>query len=130
MGTRGRKSKTDLAIVSTDVTERPGPPVSLGVEQKSEWMRIVNSYPADYFGPAQVSYLKQYVKHSVEADHVTQMITELTAGETLDLDDYERLLKMQERETRCLASLAVRLGFAKTAHREQGAKNPTRKPWE
>ena len=131
MGSRGRKSKTDLAIVSdTAVIERPAPPPSLTDEQTFEWLTITNGLAADELTVPQLPMLEQYVKHRVESRHIGQMIAEATDGEEFDLGQYDKLLKMQERETRALASLAVRLGFAKTTKANSGSGNVTRKPWE
>lgn len=132
MGSRGRKSKTDLAIVTPTVTDRPEPAPGLTEEQTFEWLRITNSMPADEFTTAQLPMLEQYVKHRVEARHIGQMIADVTGGDSdeLDIVRYDKLLKMQERETRALASLAVRLGIAKTTKATSGSGNVTRKPWE
>ena len=61
MAQRGRKSKADLAIVNeTSAVERPIPPVDLRVEQKNEWLTLVNSHAADYFGPETLPLLESY----------------------------------------------------------------------
>jgi hypothetical protein len=135
MGTRGRKSKNDLALAgATDVAERMRPPASLTDAEKFEWLRIVNEFPAEYFNSGQVPMLKQYVRHLVHADAISeqiQLIMEPDENGILNAPLYDKLLKMQERETRAMASLGIRLGFAKSAHREQGAKKGGhRNPWE
>ena len=128
MGTRGRKSKNDLALATTESVDRPAPPASLTDEQKFEWVRIVNALPADEFTAAQLPLLAQYVKHAVEARHIAELIANETSGSELDIQAYNKLLGMQERESRTMASLGVRLGFAKSTKTEQG-KVSTRKPW-
>lgn len=131
MGTRGRQSANDIALANASSVERMPPPASLTDTERFEWLRIVNEFPADYFNSGQMSMLKQYVKHVVNADVVSGQIADLMNSDEFKIDRYDKLLKMQERETRALASLGIRLGFAKTAHREQGAKKGgNRNPWE
>lgn len=132
MGSRGRKSKTDLALAQVDVTERAGPASGLTDEQKFEWMRIVNSNPADRFDEAMLPLLESYCRHRIALRHVGQLVTDAEAGDEIDIDGYDKLLKMQERESRALASLAVRLGFAHTTAKGSNAKGKqsARKPWE
>ena len=132
MGTRGPKSSNDLQTVKKSV-ERLPPPAVLTDVMKFEWLRIVNEFPADYFNSGQVAMLKQYVKHVVNADVISGQIDEMMGDEeSFDWPLYDKLLKMQERETRAIASLGIRLGFAKsTANSEKGAKkHGSRNPWE
>lgn len=126
MGTRGRKSKNDLQVVNT--IDRAGPPAALTDEQTFEWLRITNDEPADYFTAAQLPLLEQYVKHRVEARHIAELIRMATEGDKIDIKSYDKLLSMQERESRTMASLGVRLGFAKTT--AANSVKSTRKPWE
>ncbi len=115
MGSRGRKSTADLAIAdSTTVTEYQQPSASLTPEQRSEWNRVIGDCPADHFSESHIPMLEGYCRHTVALRHVGELIRQSEAGDEIDVIHYDRLLKMQERETRCLASLAVRLGFAKT----------------
>ncbi len=131
MAQRGRKSKADLAIVNeTSAVERPIPPVDLSVEQKNEWLTLVNSHAADYFGPETLPLLESYCRHRVTMRHVGQLIRSAEDAEEFDVVHYDRLLKMQERESRCLASLAVRLGFAKTTAYSPKSKSTVKKPWD
>ncbi len=132
MGTRGRKSSNDLQIVPTTTVERLPPPAVLTEVMKFEWLRIVNDFPADYFNAGQISALKQYVKHVVNADVISVEIDHMMEQEDeFSWPLYDKLLRMQERETRAIASLGVRLGFAKSTARDQGAKSlGTTKPWE
>jgi hypothetical protein len=131
MGTRGPKSRNDLAFATTGSTKRAEPPESLTDEAKTEWRRIVNELPAGHFNESQLPMLKQYVRHQVEASHISRMIQIVTDDEEIDLQHYDRLLKMQERESRIMASLAVRLNFAKARRKESGrARAGMAKPWE
>lgn len=132
MGTRGRKSAADLALVTPDGSvSRPRPPAELTSEQADEWRSVVNSLPAEQFPRAVHGLLAGYCRHAVALRHVGQLIDAHEQEEQVDIQTYDRLLKMQERETRCLASIAIRLGIASVT-RPDISKTPgsLKKPWE
>jgi hypothetical protein len=61
------------------------------------------------------------------------MLAELEAAPKLDIRDYDRLLKAQERETRCLASLATRMRISQQSTFDRTKRKPDEpavKPWE
>lgn len=137
MGVRGPQSKAALSVIGVtgvEVVERPKPPSDLTSEQQAEWQALVNANSADRFPRGQLPMLAAHCRHVVAQRRIGQMIDQLISGDRpFDLDEYDRLLKMQERESRCLASLAVRLGFAySTAYEKRPEKGATagRKPWE
>ena len=131
MGARGRKSKADIALIADDVEieHRVSPPADLNNEQKVEWLRVVNSMPAEFFTEKNRPLLESHCRHRVALRHVGALIDEAENSEDFNLPSYDRLLKMQERESRCIAMLSVRLGFAKTTAHEKEIKNNS-KPWE
>ena len=53
-------------------------------------------------------------------------------GEMIDVAMYDQLLRMQERESRAIASLATKLRMTKQATVSEYAKKPYegKKPWE
>lgn len=133
MGARGPKSTADLTVVSSSgivAVSRPKPPAELTQEQSQEWLSVVNSHPADKFGRDVQPLLSAYCRHAVAARHIAQLITSTEGGAELDIQEYDRLLKMQERETRCLASVAVRLGIALTTTHERKKTGTRKAPWE
>lgn len=95
---------------------------------------MISSEAADWIPRGAFGSLVQYCRHVVAARRVAQMIE---ASDGLSVEDYDRLLKMQERESRALSSLATRLrltpqsrytpGRAATKGSTGGQK---RKPWE
>ena len=130
MGARGRKSKADLAVINNaEVTQRVAPPADLNDEQKLEWLRVVNSQPAEFFTEKTRPLLEAHCRHRVALRHVGALIDQAENSEEFNLPSYDRLLKMQERETRCIAMRSVRLGFAKTTQHEK-AQATNKKPWE
>lgn len=135
MGTRGRHSAASLTVISSagiEAVERPRPPVELTDEQAEEWLSVVNRLPADWFPRETHGMLAQYCRHVVAARRVAQLIADFEAGPDLDIEQYDRLLKMQEREGRALSSLSTRMRLSQqtTYDAKKKKPGPTRKPWE
>ena len=137
MGDRGRKSAAELSLASANGVvkraERAEPPSELTAEQRAEWMTVVNANAADRFTEAQLPMLAAHCRHVVAQRRIGQLIADLERQDDIDIGDYDRLLKMQERESRCLSSLAVRLGFAySTSYEKRPPKGGTvtKAPWE
>ena len=132
MAKPGRKSKTDIAMAQVTTSERPGPVQGLSDEHKFEWMKIVNASEANRFPPEILPLLESYVRHRVALRRVADLVAQEEASETFSVPVYDKILKMQERESRALASLAVRLGFAKsTGTGAYGKKQDnSANPWE
>lgn len=142
MGQRGRKSTAELAVATTpdagvtQKTYRPPPPSELSKEAASEWHEIVDQMPADWFPRETHGMLAQYCRHVIAARHVAQLIDDHEAGEQLDLDHYERLLKMQERESKIIRELATKMRMSQqstwSAQKTKGGSSQggVKKPWE
>jgi hypothetical protein len=74
-----------------------------------------------------------YVRHIVAARRVARLIEVEEASDAFNLDDFGRLLAMQERETRALATLATKLRLARSSVDDRRkAPTPPRgpRPWE
>ena len=108
MATRGRKSAASLAIAPAGVERRLSPCAGLTQAQRSEWVKIVNSRPADWFGPEHESLLAQYCRHKVSAEVLSEQI-EAFKPEWLFEDDglkrYELLQRMMARESNIIIAL-------------------------
>lgn len=133
MGNRGRRSAASLSVVSNGnvvAIHRPNPPEDLTSEQSDEWWAIVNRMPADWFLRESHGLLAQYCRHVVAARRVAKLVADCESAPALDLDQYDQLLKMQEREGRALSSLATRMrisqhsSFAHTKTRGQVIEDP------
>ena len=134
MGTRGKASAASLEIAkvsSIEVVQRPDAPYDLTDEQTEEWWAIVNRLPADWFPRETHGVLSQYCRHVVAARRIAQLVAAEEAGD-LDLDRYDQLLRMQEREGRALSSLATRLRITQQATLSAKSRKPSavKKPWE
>jgi hypothetical protein len=134
MGIRGRKSTASLTVVSPagiESSRRPKPPEELNQEQATEWLAVVNRLPADWFPRETQPMLALYCRHIVSARRVAQLIEAAESGESLDLEQYDRLLKMQERESRAISSLATRMRISQQSTYDKSRKKPlsAQKPW-
>lgn len=135
MGTRGPRSSASLSVISSsgiEAVERPRAPKELTDEQSFEWTAIVNRMPADWFPRETHGMLAQYCRHVISARRVAQLLADCETSEDFDVENYDRLLKMQEREGRALSSLATRMRLSQQTTYDKSKKKPgqTRKPWE
>lgn len=141
MGTRGRVSAASLEVASAkplETVQRPDAPYDLTDEQSEEWWAVVNRLPADWFPRETHGVLAQYCRHVVAARRVAQLVrsaeseVDADGAAVLDLNRYDQLLKMQEREGRALSSLATRLRITQQATLSEKARKPSqaKRPWE
>ena len=134
MKQRGRKQ--NLAVVQDapiSAQDRPEPPADLTPEQRLEWISVVNALRADWFPVETQALLAQRCKHVVAARHVAELINRHEKSEQIDVNEYDRLLKMQERESRIIASLDTKLRITtqSTRHSETTkGKGKVKSPWE
>jgi hypothetical protein len=137
MKTRGRTSAaaTEIATVSTatiETIQRPDAPYDLTDEQTQEWWAVVHRMPADWFPRETHGLLAQYCRHVVAARRLAQLITAAEQDKNFAIEDYDRLLKMQEREGRALSSLATRMRLTQQTTYDKTKKKPSaiKRPWE
>ena len=144
MQQRGRASAAAMQIATLakpiERTERQKPPHDLSDEETEVWAGVVDTEPAEWFSPSTTPLLAQYCRHVIHARRIAALIekasTDLdpkTRQPTLSIFDYDRLLKMQDRESRAIASLATKMRIsqqATTNHRGNKRPKAARKPWE
>ncbi len=134
MKQRGRK--TALSVVhggAISAIDRSEPLAELTNEQRVEWILVVNSLPADWFPDETHKALAQYCRHVVNARHISELIEKIESGVEIDIIHYDRLLKMQERESRMMISLMTKMRMTQqsTYHPEKGKPSQTiDNPWE
>jgi hypothetical protein len=104
-----------------------------------EWERIVAAESADHFPPATHHDLAQLCRHIVNARRVAMLVEEMCRPDAsnpdgdLDVVKYDRLLKMQERETRAILSASTKLRISNQARYDKSKKRPVqtaKKPWQ
>jgi hypothetical protein len=64
---------------------------------------------------------------------VAQLIAAFEKRDEIDVEEYDRLLKMQEREGRAISSLATRMRISQQSTKRQETTSKPRmgpKPWE
>lgn len=135
MGSRGRVSTAELSVVGGGLVSsirRPDAPEELTNEQAVEWRAVVNRMPAEWFQRETHGLLVQYCRHVVAARRVSQLIEQHEDGEKFSVEDYDRLLKMQEREGRAMSSLATRMRISQHATYDKTKKKPieAERPWK
>ena len=135
MGIRGKRSSASLTVVNAsplEVIDRPQAPDDLTDEQAREWRAVVDRLPADWFQRENYPLLAQYCRHVVAARRVADMLGQVEDAGGLDVDTYDKLLKMQEREGRAMSSLATRLRLTQQSQYDPKRKKTlqAKKPWE
>jgi hypothetical protein len=139
LGTRGRTSVAALSVVAgTDIDGRPKAPSDLTPFQQEVWQATVATQAADMFKTAPLQQLlREYCRHVESAHRVSSMIALLEApGAAVDLDEYEKLLRMRDRETKALADKATKLRltnqsrYTPAAAATLGKKVTEKKPWQ
>jgi hypothetical protein len=69
----------------------------------------------------------------VAARRVASLIDEFEKGDDFEIEQYDRLLKMQEREGRAISSLATRMRVSQQTTVSKGKGKPvkaSKRPWE
>lgn len=136
MKTRGRDSAAALSVVQgggsvVTAIRRPAPPSDLTDEQACEWRAVVDRLPAEWFPRETHGMLAQYCRHVIAARRIAQLIGQHEVAGDFTIEDYDRLLKMQEREGRALSSLATRMRISQHATYDKKRKKPIEgaRPW-
>jgi hypothetical protein len=136
MGARGRPSAAERAVIPFPTEPealRPGPPADLTGDQAEVWRDIVASLPADWVSVANAPLMAAFCRHVTAARRIARMIEAGEQSDAFNLDDFNRLLAMQERETRALSTLATKMRLARSAVDDRRkAPTPPRgpRPWE
>lgn len=133
MGDRGRKPAAELSVVGVnELPKYPQPPKDLIPEAREVWERTVRALPQEWFRAETLDTLEQYCKHVVEAQEISRQIQDLKGSDDFDIVTYDRLLKMQERESRASNALARSLRITLQATYDPTKKKPekSKRPWE
>ncbi len=137
MGKRGRKSGASLGVVKSKISAitRPVPSEHLTTEQANTWRDVVDRLPADWFPRESHALLEAYCRHVDAGRRIAAIIEQLLTDST-DMDyligEYDRLLRMQERESRAMSSLATRMRITQQSRiNYKKTTGPTIKPpWQ
>ncbi len=133
---RGRQSGASLMVSdlreSIQVVERQKPSHDLTDEEVEVWHAVVSTVPADWFDRGTAPLLSQYCRHVVQARRLAELIEKATSDADLQITDYDRLLKMQQRESGAICSLATKMRISQqsTTNHRGNKTEENRKPWE
>jgi hypothetical protein len=138
-----RKSAAALAVapvIDATRTDRLRAPVHISNAERAVWLEMVNDQPAEAFTPSHAPLLELYCRHVVQARVIADQIANFDPAWLNDdegLKRYDRLLTMNERESRAASSLATRLRITRqavehpaTVGKTLAKQNKGRKPWE
>lgn len=136
----GRTSSAEISIAGNSAKDvervaRPDPPdeFNLSDEHVTEWWAVVNRLPADWFPRETFGMLAQYCRHVITARRIGQLINESEAQDPVDINDLEKLYRMQERESRAISSLATRMRISQqSSYDKQRSRGKVRgkAPWD
>jgi hypothetical protein len=106
-------------------------------EQAHEWRMIVEALPADWFRRENHSLLAQYCRHIVAARRIAEAVgrveERLRDGDLEAVAAYDKLLTMQERESRIIVNAATRMRLTQQSIISDKKQKPTQwpsNPWE
>lgn len=119
---RGRKSAASLAVIGPggiETIRRPSPPNTLNDMQAREWIRVCNSLPADWFPPYTHGLLTEYCRIFSNCEIISDRIEAVLARDSVDIDLYEHLMRIQHKESALLAHLAVKLRLSPSSSYSQ-----------
>lgn len=124
MAKPGRTSGAELAVQNHQVEklDRPTPLTGLTTDQGDLWIDIVSDLPADWFPQHTHEILGQYCRHCISVRKLDQLISKMENDESFDVDEYDKLLKMRERESRAASSHATRLRLTPQATYDKSKK--------
>lgn len=139
MGVRGRKSSAELAVSNVlPLRQLPPPPTHLSPVQQDVWRLVISSRAGEMIAPEAYPVLAEYCRWVETADQIASALKKFKpawAKTDEGLTRWSRLQAMQERASRTLASLAVKLRLPPSTrvHPEKAgsiARRTQQKPWE
>jgi hypothetical protein len=128
-----RKSVAALAVAdgSRHLVTRPAPPADLTDIQKSHWVEISNSLPADWWHEDNKQLLAEYCRTLSSLAFLNQQINELESAspEEFRWPAYLTLLKRRESHVRVMLSQATKMRLTQQSrYGERSAKTASDAP--
>jgi hypothetical protein len=122
-----------VAIVDSFHRQEPPESYALTWDEEQEWWAIINRMPAEWFPRETLPMLAQLCRHVTRANHLSKLVNEVMHSPNLDLVQYQKLLDMEEAQTRAISSLETRMRLSQQAihqRRKQKGKVITQRPWD
>ncbi len=119
-----RPSRESQAIAPvTNIPARMTPPEGLDDLEASLWRAVVATKPVDWFQEDSAPLLTEYVRCKVMCDRLAEML------KVLDPETMKSLLDMRDKESRRLATLAVKLRLTQQSrYTPQSAQTAAKAP--
>ena len=141
MAQRGRKSAASVAVsvIDSPLDAFPQAPAYLSPEQDEIWRTVIASRGGDLISPESYPVLVEYCRAVIGANQVASQLDSFSPDWAKDdegLKRWDKLLAMQDRLAKTVASLAAKLRLTPSSrvqaisagrNADKGAK---RKPWE
>ncbi len=129
-----RPSIEALSVVGVIPSALPPVPADLTEAEAALWSVVVESKPADWFGPDSYPVLKEYCRAASACDQLAPVVEKaLQGGKAKDIRE---ALALRDLESKRLAAIATKLRLTQqsrytpqasaTANRKAGG----RRPWE
>jgi hypothetical protein len=109
-----RRSAASLTVLPPRPRRHLEPPDDLTPEQAVVWRMTVQARPSDYFDQACTALLVEYCRNADRANFVAGLLKQT---DPTDLDLFERLAAMANRESKLLAILAAKLRISPSSTR-------------
>jgi hypothetical protein len=128
-----RRSADSLSIIPRLPANRVATPAGLSKKERDLWRAVVDSKPAEWFGPDSAPVLTEYVRAAVLCDQLARMVDRALKGQGADL---KTALDLRDREARRMASLATKLRltnqsrYTPQAASTANAKAAGSRPWQ
>lgn len=133
MGTRGRVSTAQLAVLPIRAQDRPAVPHHLPADIQEVWTSTVNALPRDWFPPETLPMLEQYCRHVIRARRFGKMLQ----APSLDRDEYIKLSQLEMDQTDKIIQLATKMRLTQQASLDQRKSKkglapgrPKKAPWQ
>jgi phage terminase small subunit len=141
MAQRGRKSAAamSVAIVGSDLSKFPEPSAYLSPEQDAVWRDVIASRGGDLIAPESYPVLIEFCRAVDSSNKVASQLDAFSPEWATDeegLKRWDKLLSMQDRLSRNVASLAAKLRLTPSSRVQaiSAGRNADKgvkvKPWE
>lgn len=85
---------------------RPDAPYELTDDQAAIWRQVVDAEEAEFFPQSVWPDLMAYCRHVASSQMISTQIDKMERQKRVNLDRYDKLLKLRERENRSANALA------------------------
>ena len=140
MGARGRTSQASLTVASiSELAKIPLPPTNLTKDQGEIWRLVMASRSAEMIEPEAYPVLVEYCRSIVQANILAKEIEKFDSSWAADdegLRRWDKLLAMQDRLSKAITSLSVKLRLTPSTRFHSGTaarvgnKKTSKKPWQ